>query len=79
MQAWRPHLRKDIDLLEGVQRRATRMIDGYKILQYSERIGKCGFTTLETGRLRGDLIELFRIVKGFEDLNTVYIISGSAV
>ena len=29
-QAWRPHLQKDINILEKVQRRATRMIEGFK-------------------------------------------------
>ena len=45
------------------------MIDGYKTLQYSERLEKCALTTLETRRLRGDLIELFKIVKGFEGID----------
>ena len=38
IQAWRPHYHKDIDLLERVQRRATRMIDGYKTIPYEERL-----------------------------------------
>ena len=37
-QAWRPYLRKDIDLLEKVQRRATRMIIGDRDLTYGERL-----------------------------------------
>ena len=68
-QVWRPHLKKDIELLEGVQRRGTRMIEGFKNLTYSERIDRCNLTTLETRRLRGDLIELFKIVKGFEGID----------
>ena len=32
MQVWNPYLKKDIDLLVGVQRRATKMILGYKHL-----------------------------------------------
>ena len=69
VQAWRPHLQKDIDLLERVQRRATRMIEGYKIIPYAERLHLLGLTTLETRRLRGDLIETFKIVKGFSNLD----------
>ena len=64
VQAWRPHYQKDIDLLERVQRRATRMIEGYKAMPYEERLRMLGLTALETRRLRGDLIETFKIVKG---------------
>ena len=56
IQAWRPHYQKDIDLLEKVQRRDTRMIDGFKTKPYEERLQLLGLTTLETRRLRGDLI-----------------------
>jgi len=71
IQAWRPHYQKDIDLLEKVQRRATRMIDGYKTKPYEERLLLLGLTTLETRRLRGDLIETFKIVKGFSKVDSV--------
>jgi len=40
-----------------------------KGLTYEERFKKLGITTLETGRLRGDLIEVFKIFKGFDDIN----------
>ena len=58
IQAWRPYLKKDIDLLEKVQKRSIRMIieNG---LTYEERLSKLGITTLETRRLRGNLIEVF--------------------
>jgi hypothetical protein len=38
VQAWRPHLQKDIDLLEGVQRRATKLVYNLKNLSYKERL-----------------------------------------
>ena len=53
IQAWNPHLRKDIDMLEQIQRRATKLIPGLRYLRYEERHKKCGLTTLETRRLRG--------------------------
>ena len=56
IQACRPYLEKDIDLLEKVQKRATRMMITEKGLTYEERLRKLGITTLETRRLRGDLI-----------------------
>ena len=33
IQAWKPHLRKDVDRLEKVQRRATKMIEGLEGLE----------------------------------------------
>ena len=38
IQAWKPHLKKDVDKLEKVQRRATKMIEGLEGLGYLERL-----------------------------------------
>ena len=56
IQAWHTYLRKDIELLEKIQRRATKLIPGLKNLRYEERLKEFGLTTLETRRLRGDQI-----------------------
>ena len=56
IQAWSPYIRKDIDMLEKIQRRATKFIPGLRDLRYEERLKECGLTTLETRRLRGDQI-----------------------
>ena len=53
IQARRPYRKKDIDKLERVQRRATKMIPELRDLSYENRLLQCGLTTLET-RLRGD-------------------------
>jgi hypothetical protein len=66
VQAWCPHFRKDIDVLKKMQRRATKMTRGFKGLSYEERLSECGITTLEKRRIRGDLIETFKIIKGTE-------------
>jgi ribonuclease P/MRP protein subunit RPP40 len=68
VQALRPYLRKDIDLIEGVQRRATKPVVGTKGMSYEERLKFLDMTTLETRRIRGDLIEVFKILKGIEDV-----------
>ena len=68
IQAWSPWLRKDIDLLESVQRRASKMVLGFNTLPYPERLRRLKLTTLELRRERGDVIETFKMLKGFEDL-----------
>src|SRR6218665_900382 len=54
--------------LEKVQRRATKMIQGYKDLSYEERLIRCGLTKLEKRRSRGDLIEAYKIITGKESI-----------
>ena len=63
-------LRKDIDMLEKIQRRATKLIPGLRDLRYEERLKECGLTTLETRRLRGDQIEVFKILNGYENIDS---------
>ena len=55
IQTWSPYQKGDIEHLEKVQRRATRLVKGYRKLSYEERLRKLGLTTLQTRRLRGDL------------------------
>jgi len=79
--AWRPYLCKDTELLEKIQRRATRLMFSDKSLGYYDRVRKLGLTTLETRRLRGDIIEVFKIFKGFENVsyNTYFTLSQSGL
>ena len=65
IQAWRPYCKKDIDMLERVQRRATKMIPKLMNISYEMRLKECGLKTLETRRLRGDQIEVFKILNGY--------------
>ena len=69
MQVWNSYLKKDIDLLEGIQRRATKMILGYKHYCYEDRLALCQLSTLEGRRLRGDLIQAFKLLKGLDQIN----------
>ena len=55
-------------MLEKIQRRATKLIPGLRDLTYEERLKECGLTTLETRRLRGDQIEVFKILNGYENI-----------
>ena len=69
IQAWRPYRKKDIDKLERIQRRATKIIPELRVLSYESRLLQCGLTTQETRRLRGDQVEVFKIVNGYEDVD----------
>ena len=57
-------------MLEKIQRRATKLIPGLRDLTYEERLNECGLTTLETRRLRGDQIEVFKILNGYENIDS---------
>ena len=69
IQAWRPHLIKDIEILEKVQRRASRMVIECKGMEYEKRIAILGLTTLETRRRRADLLEVYKILNKHEGID----------
>nr|XP_047134465.1 uncharacterized protein LOC124812222 isoform X2 [Hydra vulgaris] len=68
IQAWSPHLQRDIIMLECIQQRATKTVTEIKHKSYEERLQILGLTTLEERRNRGDLIQQFKIVQGIEKI-----------
>ncbi|KAK4831464.1 LOW QUALITY PROTEIN: hypothetical protein QYF61_017712 [Mycteria americana] len=60
IQLWSPQHSKDMDFLERVQRRATKMIRWMEHLSYEERLRELRLFSLQQKRLWGDLIAVFQ-------------------
>ena len=70
MIIWNPHTVKYIESIEGVQRRATKMIPEIKKLSYPERLKYLRLPTMAYRRARGDMIEVYKIIKEIYDSKT---------
>ena len=57
---WAPHLKKYVDMLEKVQMRATKLVDGFANMSYEERLRELDLPTLVYRRARGDMIEVYK-------------------
>ena len=61
--------KKELDKLERIQKRSIKIIPEMRDYSYESRLLECGLTTPETRGLRGDQIEVFKIVNGYEDVD----------
>ena len=63
----KPNRKGDIKRLEKVQMRATKLVNNVKHLSYENRLKKLKLPTLKYRRLRGDMIEVYKIIHGKYD------------
>ena len=65
---WCPYLKGDIDALERVQHRATRLVKSLRKLPYTLRLERLQLTTLATRRERGDMIQIYKTFHRIEKI-----------
>ena len=70
VQFWSPYYRKDIEKLEKIQRRVTKMIPRLRNKSYENRLKELNLFSLSKRRLRGDLIETFKMFNGYTNINS---------
>ena len=66
---WSPSTKRDCELIERVQHRATKMVPNLKKLSYQDRLIKMNLPSLRYRRLRGDMIEAYKITHGLYSVN----------
>ncbi len=66
---WSPHMLKDITAIERVQKFFTKNLRGLRNIPYKQRLIILNQSTLQSRRIRADLIYLFKILHGFVDMN----------
>ena len=71
---WSPRKKKDIKMVECVQRRATKLLGHIRDLPYPDRLKILNLTTLEYRIHHADLIQVFKIIKGIDriDVNNFF-------
>ena len=66
---WVPYKKGDIEVLEKVQKKATKIIPEIRHLPYRERLKACKLPTLHFRQVRGDMIEMYKILTGKYDVD----------
>ncbi len=68
VQAWNPWLVQDIENIEGVQKRAVNKCHGLQG-SYADKLKSVGLTSLFDRRVRGDMLQTFKILNGIDDVD----------
>ena len=68
VQFWSPDLRKDIQRLERIQARATKLIPKLRNLSYERRLDALDMYSLEMRRLRGQLIQVYKLLHHIDNI-----------
>ena len=76
IQFWSPSLASEKKMIESVQRRALKLINGYKNISYVDRLLYSNLISLDKRRLRGDLFEMFKMSKDIETFNNMFKLSN---
>ena len=66
---WHPCYVADIKKVESVQRRATKMIPGFKDKPYQERLKELDLYSMEYRRKRGDMIQVYKILNNLDRID----------
>ena len=66
---WNPYLKRQSIMIERVQRRATKLLFECRNMFYRERLQYLNLHSLKGRRLRGDLIQTFKIFNQIDDLD----------
>ena len=67
--AWNPWLEADIKTMEKIQERLIKMLSDVRGDTYEEKLNDAGLTTLKERRVRGDVIQTFKVPKGFSNVD----------
>jgi len=67
---WSPYHNGEIDKIEKVQRRATKQIQELRYKTYEERLRVLKLPTLKYRRLRGDLIEMYKLTHNIYNIDS---------
>ena len=66
---WSPHTKQYQDMIEKVQRRATKLLPDLKDLPYDDRLKILQLPTLKYRRLRNDLLHLYKLTHNMVDMD----------